>query len=206
METMKIMINSNGNGMERALDTVERFSQENGFDVHSARRTRLLAEETMSMVRTIVEEFVAKFWMESREGCNCILHLQATSPMTYQKKQELIAASSRQRNEASVGIMGKIHDFIEDSLYSMEDGTQVLMGGSEYMSMGGVALGADGYMWTLDKYREDIEQSADEDADMEALLDELEKSIVANIADDIQVYVKGNTIEMVIEKNFPICA
>lgn len=205
MPTEKIMINSNGNGMERALDTVENFSRENGFDVHTARRTRLLAEETMSMVRSIVDEFVATFWMESREGCNCILHLQAASPMNYQKKQELIAASSRQRNEASVGIMGKIHDFIEDSLYSMEDGAQ-MMGGSEYMSMGGVALGVDGYMWTLDKYREDIEQLDDEDAEMEALLDELEKSIVANIADDIRVYVKGNTIEMVIEKNFPICS
>jgi arginine/lysine/ornithine decarboxylase len=33
-------------------------------------------------------------------------------------------------------------------------------------------------------------------------LDELEKSIVANIADDIQVSVEGNHIEMIIRKKF----
>ncbi|WP_073089489.1 hypothetical protein [Selenomonas ruminantium] len=204
METTKIMINSNGKGMETALDEVEYFSREMGFDERSVRRTRLLAEETMSMVRAVVEEFVAKFWMESQDDCNCILHLLATSPMNYQKKQELIATSSRQRNEASVGIMGKIQDFIEDSIYSMENDSQVLAGNPEIMSLGGVTLAIDGYMWTLDKYREDLGQAADgEDADIEAALDELEKSIVANIADDIRVYVKGNNIEMIIRKNFP---
>ena len=204
MQTQKITINSNGSGMPRALDMVEEFSREMGFDERSARRTRLLAEETMSMVRAIVGEFVAEFQMESKPECNCILHLHADSPMNFEKKQELIDTSSRHRNEASVGIMGKIQDFIEDSLYSMEYSQRVTMGGSEIMSLGGVALAMDGYMWSLDKYREDVEQKSDEEAAMDAALEELEKSIVANIADDIRVYVKGNTIEMIIEKNFPV--
>ncbi|BAL83186.1 hypothetical protein SELR_14780 [Selenomonas ruminantium subsp. lactilytica TAM6421] len=204
MQTQKITINSNGNGMPWALDMVEDFSRDMGFDERSARRTRLLAEETMSMVRAIVGEFVAEFWMESKPECSCILHLHADSLMNFEKKQELIETSSRQRNEASVGIMGKIQDFIEDSLYSMEYSQRVTMGGSEIMSLGGVALAMDGYMWSLDKYREDVEQKSDEEAAMDAALEELEKSIVANIADDIRVYVKGNTIEMIIEKNFPV--
>lgn len=204
MQTRKITINSNGSGMPWALDMVEEFSRDMGFDERSARRTRLLAEETMSMVRAIVGEFVAEFWMESKPECSCILHLQADSPMNFEKKQELIETSSRQRNEASVGIMGRIQDFIEDSLYSMEYSQLVTMGGSEIMSLGGVALAMDGYMWSLDKYREDMEQKSDEEAVMDAALEELEKSIVANIADDIRVYVKGNDIEMIIEKNFPV--
>ena len=204
MQTRKITINSNGSGMPWALDTVEEFSRDMGFDERSARRTRLLAEETMSMVRAIVREFVAEFWMESTPACNCILHLQADSPMDFEKKQELIETSSRQRNEASVGIMGKIQDFIEDSLYSMEYSQRVTMGGSEIVSLGGVAMGMDGYMWSLDKYREDMEQKSDEDVAMDAALEELEKSIVANIADDIRVYVKGNNLEMIIQKNFPV--
>ena len=204
MQTRKITINSNGSGMPWALDAVEEFSRDMGFDERSARRTRLLAEETMSMVRAIVREFVAEFWMESTPACNCILHLRADSPMDFEKKQELIETSSRQRNEASVGIMGKIQDFIEDSLYSMEYSQRVTMGGSEIVSLGGVAMGMDGYMWSLDKYREDMEQKSDEDVAMDAALEELEKSIVANIADDIRVYVKGNNLEMIIQKNFPV--
>ena len=119
MKTSKIKVNSRGYGMEYALDEVEDFSRLMGFDERSARRARLLAEETMSMVRAIVDEFSASFWMESTPDCNCELHLQAEAPMDYDKKQELISASTKQRNEASVGIMGKIKDFIEDSLYNM---------------------------------------------------------------------------------------
>lgn len=204
MQTRKITINSNGSGMPWALDAVEEFSRDVGFDERSARRTRLLAEETMSMVRAIVGDFVAEFWMESTKTCSCVLHLRADSPMNFEKKQELIETSSRQRNEASVGIMGKIQDFIEDSLYSMEYSQRMTMGGTEIMSLGGVALAADGYMWSLDKYRGDMEQKSDEETAMDAALEELEKSIVANIADDIRVYVKGNTVEMIIEKNFPV--
>ena len=202
MRTAKIKVNSLGYGMEKALDEVESFSCGMGFGERSARRARLLAEETMSMVRAIVEDFSADFWMEGSPDGSCELHLLAEAMMNYDKKQELIGASSKQRNEASVGIMGKIKDFIEDSLYNMKDGATVSVGDMHCMSMGGVGIVPDAYMWSLEQYREDVEKKADEDAEMEAALDELEKSIVANIADDIQVAVEGNHIEMIIRKKF----
>lgn len=205
MKTSKIKVNSRGYGMEYALDEVEDFSRLMGFDESCARRARLLAEETMSMVRAIVDEFSANFWMESTPDCNCELHLHAEAPMNYDKKQELISASTKQRNEASVGVMGKIKDFIEDSLYNMRDGASVAISDSHAVGMGGVVI-ADIYMWSLQQYRQDVQNKkdkGDEDA-MDDLLDELEKSIVANIADDVKVSVEGNSIEMIICKNFPL--
>ena len=202
MRTTKIKVNSLGYGMEMALDEVESFSCKMGFGERSARRARLLAEETMSMVRAIVEDFSADFWMEGSPDGSCELHLLADALMNYDKKQELIGTSSKQRNEASVGIMGKIKDFIEDSLYNMKDGATVSVGDMHCMSMGGVGMAADAYMWSLQQYRYDVEKKADEDTEMEEALDELEKSIVANIADDIQVSVEGNHIEMIIRKKF----
>ena len=203
MKTSKIKVNSRGYGMEYALDEVEDFSRLMGFDERSARRARLLAEETMSMVRAIVDEFSASFWMESTPECNCELHLQAEAPMDYDKKQELISASTQQRNEASVGIMGKIKDFIEDSMYNMRDGASVAVGDSQAMGMGGVVI-ADIYMWSLQQYRQDVQEQKEkgDDEAIDDMLDELEKSIVANIADDVKVSVKGNSIEMIIRKNF----
>ena len=202
MKTRVIKVNSNGYGMEAALDEVEVFSRQMGFDERSARRARLLAEETMSMVRAIVQDFTADFWMESVPECNCELHLQAEAPMNYDKKQELISTSSQQRNEASVGIMGKIRDFIEDSLYNMQDGAAMSVADSHYMSMGGIGMASEDYIWSLEKYRADVEKNVDEDDDMDAALDELEKSIVANIADDVRVSIEGTHIEMIITKNF----
>lgn len=202
MRTSKIKVNSLGYGMETALDEVESFSSLMGFGERSARRARLLAEETMSMVRAIVDDFSADFWMEGSPDGSCELHLLADTVMNYDKKQELISASSKQRNEASVGIMGKIKDFIEDSLYNMKDGATVSVGDMHCMGMGGIGMTPDAYMWSLEQYREDVEKKADEDAEMEEVLDELEKSIVANIADDVQVSVEGNHIEMIIRKKF----
>lgn len=205
MKTSKIKVNSRGYGMEYALDEVEDFSRLMGFDERSARRARLLAEETMSMVRAIVDEFSANFWMESTPDCNCELHLQAEAPMDYDKKQELISASTQQRNEASVGIMGKIKDFIEDSLYNMQDGASVAIGESQAMGMAGMVMN-DIHMWSwsLEQYRQDVQEQKEkgDDEAIDDLLDELEKSIVANIADDVKVSVKGNSIEMIIRKNF----
>jgi len=205
MKTSKIKVNSRGYGMEYALDEVEDFSRLMGFDERSARRARLLAEETMSMVRAIVDEFSANFWMESTPDCNCELHLQAEAPMDYDKKQELISASTQQRNEASVGIMGKIKDFIEDSLYNMQDGASVAIGESQAMGMAGMVMN-DIHMWSwsLEQYRQDVQEQKEkgDDEAIDDLLDELEKSIVANIADDVKVSVKGNNIEMIIRKNF----
>ena len=205
MKTSKIKVNSRGYGMEYALDEVEDFSRLMGFDERSARRARLLAEETMSMVRAIVDEFSASFWMESTPECNCELHLQAEAPMDYDKKQELISASTKQRNEASVGIMGKIKDFIEDSLYNMQDGASVAIGESQAMGMVGMVMN-DIHMWSwsLEQYRQDVQEQKEkgDDEAIDDLLDELEKSIVANIADDVKVSVKGNSIEMIIRKNF----
>ena len=61
MKTEKIVVSSNGRGMTAALDEVEAFSRSMGFDERSSMRARLLAEETMSMVRAIVEDFEADF-------------------------------------------------------------------------------------------------------------------------------------------------
>ncbi|MCR5758104.1 MAG: hypothetical protein K6F95_09380 [Selenomonas sp.] len=201
MKISKIRVNSQGYGMEDALDEVEGFSHLMGFDERSARRVRLLAEETMSMVRATVEDFAADFWMESTPKWNCELHLHMVKPLDYAVKRGLINVSSRQRNGASVGIMGKIKDFIEGSLQLMKVGAAPDVADRSILCMGGVAPLAGSYMWSLDKYRQDV-KSGDGDVDMEAALDELEKSIVANIADDVRVYVKGDSIELVIRKNF----
>lgn len=203
MKTEEIIITSKGKGMQRALDTTEAFSLSMGFSKRDSLRTRLLAEETLSMVRSIVEDFEASFWMESLPHCSCELHLLAKADINYHKKQKLIEASTSRRNEASVGIMGKIKDFIEDSIFYTGE-TFGLTTAAQY-SLGMVAY-AEIQMWSLQQYRKDIEQMKleQEDADIDDLLEELERSIIASIADDVRVSVKDNDVEMVIRKNFPM--
>ncbi|WP_029541640.1 hypothetical protein [Selenomonas sp. AB3002] len=199
MKTSKIVVSSKGSGMAAALDEVEAFSKEMGFDKRSTLRARLLAEETMSMVRAIVEDFEADFWVESTEGCSCEMHLLAVAELDYKKRQDLIDASTEHRNEASVGIMGKVKDFIEGCMFYLGSGRTEPLG--DYHLTGCVSY-EEIQMWSLQQYRLCLEQGQYEGDDADELLDELEKSLVANIADDVRVSVQDNKVEMVIRKNF----
>ena len=53
MQTDKIMVYSNGTGMEAALKEAEHFAQYQDLDHKSTLRLRLLAEETLGMVKAI---------------------------------------------------------------------------------------------------------------------------------------------------------
>jgi len=56
-------------------------------------------------------------------------------------------------------------------------------------------------VWTLQTYRANLEEKHVDNEAADAAWDELEKSIVANLADDVVVGVKGDCIELVIIKN-----
>ena len=53
------------------------------------------------------------------------------------------------------------------------------------------------YAWTLNNYVSQKQESTDT-----AAWDELEKSIVAKLADDVIVGVRGKNVEIVIKKEF----
>ena len=210
MQTDRIKVKSDGTGFEDALEETSRFAVYVGLNEKQNRRLRLLAEETLGMVRAITGEFDAEFWLEARRGHHYRIYLNATTEMDYAKKRELIETSSQKKNAASKGFMGKVRDLFENGLYSVDESAAIqnAYGGQVmYASMGMTDINASSnmnaivYQWSLERYRESIDETreANQEAAEEAW-DELEKSIVANIADDVRVAVSGNSVELVIEK------
>ena len=57
-------------------------------------------------------------------------------------------------------------------------------------------------IWTLQTYRVDLDQARTDGDFAEEAWDELEKSIVAKLADDVAVGVRGDRIDLVIRKKF----
>ena len=199
MQTEKIAVNSAGYGLQQALDTVEKFAQDVGLDAKQASKIRLLCEETLNMVQSITMDFAATFWLERISG-GCRIHLQGETTMNYGKKQDLIGISTGKKNSASVGIMDKIRDIIEDSAYvfadygcsPMEPGVTTIISSMEKPTS---------YTWTMKKNRIDAEYAqADGDPKLANALSELEHSIVAKLADEIQVAIKGNKVDITVEK------
>jgi len=64
------------------------------------------------------------------------------------------------------------------------------------MGMGDPQIMKSAYAWSLQKYRVKSEEKKDE------AWDELEKSIIANIADDVLVSLNGKSVEIIVKKTF----
>ncbi len=207
MTTDKIMVYSNGAGTEKAMNEAGRFAKYNDLGDEESLYLTLLAEEMLGMVKGITGNFEGDFWLE-KEGDEYRLKLRADTYMDKEKKKKLIALSPSGKNESTVGIMDMIksvllgglekYEDIENLQNEYDDGT--VMYGS--LGMRGVDdLDATGFEWSLLQYRSMVEKEKEKERSLGAW-DELEKSIVANIADDVKVGVRGDTVELTIIKHF----
>ena len=207
MQTDKIIVKSNGEGMAAALEEASKFALYSGLGHKQALRVRLLTEETMGMVQSITGDFVAEFWLESDKDCAVRINLTASTYMDYIKKRELIDIASDKKNSAAKGFMGKIRQLIENGLYSVDEvgSLQPVANAIPYVNMGMSEMAPNGdvatasYLWSLENYRNSFDDT-DNDPGISEAKDELEKSIVAKLADDVRVGVRGNKINLVIEK------
>ena len=194
----KIKISNNGSGMEEALNITEELARYMGLNQRQKFHARLLAEEMLSMIRAITGTFEAEYWLEAEEK-SCKYHLEAKSDLDYGKRQELLSVSTKGENIAQRGMMEKIREIVEAGMYQMQESLAVQ---SEYglpvMNYGSLYM--DGlYVWSLQKYKNDVESSLSENSEE---WDELEKSIIANIADEVQVGVRKDGVELIIQKKF----
>lgn len=199
-----IKISNTGSGMPEALDAAEKAADALGLSSKNKLRVRLLAEEMLSMVRAIAGDFSADFWVEG-QGSTLTLNLEAKSDLDYPKRRELLSVSTSGKNTERVGIMEKIRGIVEAGLYGLEEGFKLQAEyGTGMFTYGALGMPDEGladavYEWSMRKYRDDIEANRD---DEEESYDELEKSIIANIADDVQVGIKKDSVKIVVVKKF----
>ncbi len=66
----------------------------------------------------------------------------------------------------------------------------------------GYVSGVDTYSWSMSTYVSRVRSRLGELAEADEAWDELEKSIVANLADEVTVNIVGNAVEIVITKTF----
>ncbi len=208
MTTEQVYVKNDGTGMDEALQLTEKFADYNGIPEKVQLHIRLLTEETLGMVRVIAGNFRALFWLEG-DSHSCSIHLQAKTDMDPDKRRELLAVSSSGKNYEARGFMGKIRELIETGIENYQEAenlkTEYGVGTVGYGAMGidpADAMSQAVMTWSLERYRMRVESGRDEDEAEEEAWDELEKSIVANIADDVRVGIRKDRVEMVIYKKF----
>ena len=208
MKSDMVQVTNTDDGIEAALSAAAKSAEYRGLERKSALHLRLLAEETLGMVRQITGETEAEFWIES-EGTSFEIHLVAHPIVTGSMKRELIKASSSGKNEAARGFMGKIREVFEKFLLTEETGgkpdyTQgVMLMPDMAMNDPMTYMAAESMIsWSMNRYKEALEKEKAESESAKEKWDELEKSIVANIADEIKIAVTDGKVEMIVYKKF----
>ncbi len=192
--------------LEVVLSEVEKVTAYNALEDKKALRLRLLAEELCGMLPGLIENFSGKFWAEN-DGETYELHVELKADdMSIDLRDELISVSKSGKNAAAKGIMGKIRAVAETMLLAASD-PELSVPSGEYYDYCGYNMGCGyidptisyetGYVysWSLFNYKTAVEEKEDEYA-------ELERSIVAKLADDIIVGVRGKNVEIIVKKSF----
>ena len=172
----------------------EKVAEYNNLTHKQALHLRLLCEEIDGMLPNIIEDFEGDLWIEFEDGI-CKINISIEMPkFSVEKKEELIDLSRNKKNASAVGVLGKIRSMVED-LFLYENSLRACAVSSDYYS-------ATGFMeysscWTLSEYKETVKKENNRDA-----WDELEKSVISSVADDVIVGVKAKKVDIVIVKIF----
>ncbi len=203
MKTELISISPNGTGMDKALELTEKTGAFCGLDHKAALRLRLLSEEVIELMRTFTDELVGDFWLEAKDNV-VEIHLKTDIPMDVKTKKEIIAVSSSGKNSAAKGFMGKIREMIANATLPDDPETKAMADQALGLMALGCQLGSysGSYSWSMSSYVASIEKATDIPNEAQEAKDELEKSIVANLADDVTVHIINSSVEIAIYKAF----
>ena len=199
MQSDIIHVTSSGHGFSQALTQADKVAVYQELEHKQALHLRLFAEETMGMMRALTGEYSADFWIEA-EHRKCILHLKAATRMDGKKRERLLSVSSDGKNAAATGFMGKIRDLFEralenldencpDAVFTHETCPGAFMAGANVVTPG---------VWSLNRYRDAVRETAVSRKDW----DELERSVLSKLADEVKILIRSDLLEMIIEKQF----
>ena len=208
MTEIEICVNSRGDGWLDVMELTEKLGTQSGLSKKERLRLRLLAEELIGMLRGIAGDVEAIYRIE-QENKSFRLRLGADVTMTQELRRELLDVSTSGENRAARGFMGKLREMIAVALLPKEGGVSLakefalgLMSVAGNSSPNAQKASADAFNWSMNKYKEGVAAERENGRDESGSWDELEKSIVASLADEVSVSVRGSHAEITIYKAF----
>lgn len=197
MKTEKLWVSNTVRRNPDVEEILKTFAGKIGIAGRNYQHMCLLAEETLGMANQLIRHFDGEIWLETTEaGYDIVLEAQvregeeglprpSVSPEGFMAKiAEMLNCSYMFEN------VGEMPEELADTL-------------PDYMSYGArqdekspVWAGR----WSLSAYRYNLEHRPKDDPEAGIDLDELEKSIVARLADEVTIGIQGSRIRLVISK------
>lgn len=209
LSTHQIYVASQEDAIEKAYRKVDKCAAELKLASKDELRVKLILEETIGMFEEMVEDFEALLWAEKYLDV-CAIKLIGNTKLDADGKYDILSLSKSGDNALVHGFMGKIKDIIETGILNYES---VMKLNQEYngvaINYAGIGAYTDvsvasnpaamsGFMWSMIDYRNALKEDIDTNAGSKLAWDELEKSIVASIADDVIVGVQKDKVQLTI--------
>ena len=198
MKTDKISVSSQGARMNAALEQADKVAAYKGLSMKDVLHLRLLTEEMMGLMRSITGEREGIFWIEDEDG-EYRLHLQVRTLLNSEEREQLLAVSSTGKNESAKGLMGRIRDFFDwgsDEDLATYTSPLLLPDAFEYTRSPSLD-----WEWSMARYENALSTQIEQgDQNVREAWDELEKSVVSHVADEVKVSIRSGTVEMIIYK------
>ena len=175
MKSDIIQVDNHGNGFEEALLETQRFAALCGLEETNALKIRKIADEMLSLVRSVTGELAASFWMEG-EGKRIDLHMSTKARLDKEQRALLLSSSTTGKNEAAKGILGKLRAAIEQAAAAEPDHADNSLSSEVAMDVANYEFAPewDGY----------------------------ERSELRRLADEVKISLKGGIIDMTVRKKF----
>ena len=197
MKSNVCKIENGSKDLEAIFKESEIVAKNNGLTHKQTLQLRLICEEIDGMLPNVVDNFEGKLWFEFDSGVCKVNVSVELEELTSSKKNELISFAKNNKNAAATGVVGKIRSMIENFFLCQDTMEEIALSSGSFHLSTGYSEGVDfPYFWSLNQYRSSIPTEQKND------WDELEKSVIASVADDIIVGVKGKRVDIVIIKKF----
>ena len=201
MKSDVIHVSNTGEGVAEAVKQTELVADFKSLSKKDSVHLLLLTEEMMGMMKALTGEQEADFWIDDDDN-TFRLHLKAETSMNAEMRRNLLSASTSGDNIAAKGVMGKMRDLFNRLVEPSEaplSGEYAAGWTNSNLSTAQAAAVAKNYssvavnmnVWSLNKYR--ANQTGEK-------WDELEKSIIANVADEVEIGIAEGTVEMIVYK------
>ncbi len=198
MKSDTIIITNSDTSSAEALRLIEDFYKD--VSPKSLMRLRLLTEETMNFIRATSadNDMTAALWAE-KDGNLCSIHLKTNTIMFAQKRKELMEISTSKENAAAKGFMGKIREVFELAMLPKDERSARE---SRIGMMGLVdptALSAtSSETWKMSNYKDSVDKMDQNTEFAQEARNELERSILGNIAKEVEISIIGDDVKMTI--------
>lgn len=200
MKSDVIHVTNEGEGIAEAVKQAELVAGFKALPKKDSIHLVLLAEEMLGMMKALTGKQEADFWIED-DNNDFRLHLKARAAVNTEMRKQLLSVSTSGDNIAAKGVMGKMRDLfsrlIEPTTAPMAE--EYAAGWTaEKLSTAEAAAVAKNFssvaagVWSFNRYKASRARNG--------AWDELEKSIIANIADEVEIGIADGAVEMIVYK------